>query len=297
MPVDGITRADAEALFAEQIGAEVVGATMKSSVALATLPTMPLGSASYRVPVLESLPTASFLTADQAVKPQTEVSWDKKFLTVEEIACIVPISETVIADTNIDVVGRVSALVAQEFGRVIDAAVFFGTGAPASWPTGGLFAASANNDWTAAIPDDVNTMFSAVEDLGYDVDRTYLDRRMKGQLRGMKDGNGTPLFVPTDGAANVGSLYGVPSQFPLGWDRTKASMLALNTSCILLGIRQDITTKFLDQASLTGFGNLAERDSVAVRFVMRLGFALADPITLDNPDRTLPIASIDPIGT
>jgi hypothetical protein len=53
-------------------------------------------------------------------------------------------------------------------------------------------------------------------------------------------------------------------------------------------MRQDVTYKLLDQAVITdGAGkiiyNLAQQDMVALRAVMRLGFALPNPINRVNP--------------
>lgn len=301
MAGDGITRADAEALFAEQVAPNVIAATTKRSVVLQALPTVPMGSATLRMPVLAALPTAAFLTADQAVKPQSEAAWDKKLLTAEEVAVIVPISETVIADASWDVVGTVTDLIAQEFGRVIDAAILFGTGAPASFPAGGLFGVANTAGQTVAatgdVADDFNNLLGELEDAGWDPTDIFGARSLKRALRGLTDGNGTPIYSPTAGAVNVQSLYGVSLSYPLGWDPTKADAITVDDRGVVIGLRQDLTIKVLDQATLTGFGNLAEKDSIAVRAVMRLGWQVANPVSLEAGARTYPVAALTPDTT
>lgn len=295
MAIDGITREDAAALFTEQVSTAIIQKATRRSVALSTLPTISLGSKVARIPVLSTMPSAAFLSADQAPKPLSEASWDQVYLTAEEIAVIIPISETVIADSSIDVVGQVTDLIAQEFGRVLDAAVFFGTAAPATFPAGGLcgVATAAGNTVAGSgnLAGDLNGLFSKVEELGGDVTDLCAAKSLKGQLRGMTDANGLPIFVPTGGPANTGSVYGVDVNYPLGWDANQASAIAVDESTCLLGLRQDLTIKILDQASLTGWGNLAERDSIAVRAVMRVGFAAANPVTVDNGGRA-PLVSV-----
>jgi HK97 family phage major capsid protein len=294
MAVDGITQADAEALFDEALAGELINALPKKSAALQGLTVVPMGTKTARIPVLSALPTAAFLNASQAVKPQSEAAWANKLLTAEEIAVIVPIDENVIADASIDVVQRTIDLIVQEFGRVLDAAVFFGTGAPTTFPVGGLFAAAAKVEGSGNPGDDMNSLFSAVEEIGNDVTDVFASRSLRSTLRGMKDGNGSSIYVPTEGNPNVGSIYGVPAAYPLGWDKTKADAIAVDDSCAIIGLRSDVKTKILTEASLTGFGNLAERDSIAIRAVMRVGFTLANPASLENPTGVLPIAALTP---
>jgi HK97 family phage major capsid protein len=295
--VDGITRADAEALFAEAVAPRVVQEATKRSVALATLPVLPMGTATERMPVLSALPTGAFLSADQAAKPLSEVAWGKKTLTAEEIAVIIPISETVIADSTIDVVGTVTDLIAQEFGRVIDAAVFFGTGAPSTFPVGGLFAAATGDqvvEATGVPATDLNALFGALEAAGFDPSDVYAGRGMKAALRGQTGVGGAPIYNPADGAGQFGSIYGVPLAYPLGWDKTAADAIVVDDSAVVIGLRQDLTIKILSEATLTGFGNLAEKDSIAVRAVMRVGFAIANPVTLDKGGQAYPVAALTP---
>ena len=297
MAVDGITQADAEALFDEALAAELITALPRSSSALQALTVVPMGTRTTRIPVLSALPTAAFLSADQAPKPMSEAAWVNKTLTAEEIAVIVPISESVLEDASIDVVARVTSLIVQEFGRVLDAAVFFGTGAPSTFPVGGIFGAigaGSKVTTTGVISTDLNAMFAAVEAVGLDVTDVFATRAMKAQLRGITSSVGTPIYVPSEGEANTGSIYGIPTRYPLGWDSTKAQAMAINDGAAIIGLRSDVKTKILTEASITGFGNLAEKDSVAIRAVMRVGFQIANPATIENPTGANPFAAIIP---
>lgn len=297
MAVDGITRADAEAAFDEALSAELINALPRQSAALSNLTVVPMGTLTTRIPVLSALPSAAFLNADQAPKPTSEVAWQGKMLTAEEIAVIVPISETVLEDASIDVMQRTTDLIVQEFGRVLDAAVFFGTGAPGTFPVGGIFGAAtaAQKIAETGVPStDLNALFALIEDLGLDVTDVFATRAMKAALRGQTGIGGVPIYVPNEGQPNVGSIWGVPTAYPLGWDKTKATAIAVNDSVAVLGLRSDVKTKVLTEATLTGFGNLAERDSIAIRATMRVAFTLANPVSIDNPDGTLPIGVLTP---
>ena len=297
MAVDGITKTDAEALFDEALASELITALPSQSSALQSLTVVPMGTRTTRIPVLSALPTAAFLAADQDPKPLSEAAWTNKTLTAEEIAVIVPISESVLEDASIDVVSRTTSLIVQEFGRVLDAAVFFGTGAPSTFPVGGIFGAvPAGNKVTATgnIAPDLNAMFGHVEATGLDVTDVYATRAMKADLRGITSAVGTPIYVPSEGAANTGSIYGVPTRYPLGWDSASAVAMAINDGNAIIGLRSDVKTKILMESSLTGFGNLAEKDSIAIRAVMRVAFQIANPVSIDNPTGANPFAAIVP---
>jgi HK97 family phage major capsid protein len=291
MATIGIDRKEAEALFDQTLAGELQTAMMQQSVALQAMNVIPMGTSLTRIPVLSALPTARFLNAYQEPKPTSNVAWDQVILTAEEIAVIIPIDESVIEDASIDVVSRTTALIVQEFSRVLDAAVFFGTGAPSTFPKGGLVAhALATHTRTEQISDGLNSMFSDIENLDNDVSNVVASKGLRGILRGQKDGLGAPLYYATEGDPNVGRIYGVDTRYPLGWDKDQALAIALDNRVAVIGLRHDVRTKILDQASLEGFGNLAERDSIAIRAVMRVGFALANPVSLRNPTGKLPIS-------
>lgn len=298
-----ITRQAAEALFREMVEQEIITKAPQTSVAMATIPPVQMPDKSQRYPVLNSLPSASWLNAEGDQKPLTDVSWDKIILTAEEIAAIVPIDESVIEDANEDVVARVTSLLIEQFAKAVDKAVFFGDFGGASLPTfpkGGLFGAATSPQGagsvtrTDTIAQDLNNLFSEIEDLGTEVSHVYADLSIKNALRAQTGSGGFPLYIPTDTAANVDSIYGRSTRYPLGWDKTKALAIAVDTSCAMIGLRRDVEVKILDQATLQGFGNLAEQDAIAVRARMRVGFQIFNPIWIRNEGRKFPISALVP---
>ena len=171
------------------------------------------------MPVLSALPTAGFVTesaTDPAgLKPTSHVTWENKELIAEEIAVIVPIHENVIADANYDLVSEVRPLVAAELGRVLDAAVLFGTNKPSTWTDDALVpgAIAAGNNYTSGsgtigdLAEDVNATWALVEADGFDVNVNYASRSLRASLRGLRDGNDRPMYLDnfrSDGASATG---------------------------------------------------------------------------------------------
>jgi hypothetical protein len=285
----GISRTEAAALFTEGFTASVLKATSVASVALSTIPTFPMSSKVHKQPVLSALPTARFLTSVGEVKPLSTAAWDNVFVTAEEIAVIVPIDDSVIADAAINVVSDVQDAIAQAFAVTIDAAVFFGTGAPASWPAGGIAAKAADVEY--ADGDSWGAAFDAVESLGADVSDVWASRSARGLWRTARSGTGNDSRIPE---VSVSDVWGITPTFPLGWDKDAALAIVGDDNAARIGIRQDLTFSISDQANLTGYGSLWEKDATAIRAVMRIGFALANPISVWSGARSYPFAKVVP---
>lgn len=293
-----ITRADALALLARQDINEIVKPDTANSVVLSAFRQVRMSAGTARMPVLAALPTAGFVTDTNStdasgVKPTSKVSWTNKELIAEEIAVIVPVHENTLADSNFDVWGEVRPLVAQEFGRVLDAAVLFGTNKPTTWTDPALIpgAIAAGNyqvegsggeDTTRTdLAVDFNEAFGLVEDDEFDVNLAVTGRFLRRKLRGLRDDDGQPIYldaIRSDGS--TASIYGQDLLYVKngGWDRDVATALVGDRSKVVIGIREDVQVKLLDQATLgTGANqiNLAERDMVALRFKFRVAFATA----------------------
>jgi HK97 family phage major capsid protein len=297
-----ISRDDAAALLNTQDINEILQEAPKSSVALSTFRTIRMASTQAKMPVLSALPTAGFVSDDtedpSSTKPTSNVEWENKFLNVEEIAVIVPIHENVFDDASFDIWAEVRPLIAQEFGRVLDGAVLFGTNKPTTWDASledGARTAGNVVDYSTVVgaggdlAEAVNQVMGLVEADGFDVNQFYAKRTLRARLRGLRDDVGQPIYldnIRSDG--NTPTIYGEPIAWvtngawvnPTGGPPATngADLIGGDRSKAIIGIRQDMTFKLLDQATVGGY-NLAEKDMVALRCKMRVAFAVANPLT------------------
>lgn len=300
MPYNNIiSRTDAAALIPESVSQQMVTNLQAESAALSLSTNIPVSAAQTRFPVLSALPTAYFVSGDTGLKQTTEVNWANKYLNVEEVATIVPISEAVLDDTSFDVWGAIRPLLEQSIARAIDAAILFGVNKPASWPTdivaSAVAAANMRTRGTATqaqggIAEDFNQLFGQVEADGFAVNGLAAKSSYKALLRGARGTDGQPL---ADLAG--GTLYGeplaivAPGLWPTGATPPGlyAEAIAGDWTQSVVGVRQDFTYKLLDQAVLTdGAGaiqfNLAQQDMVALRVVFRLGWQVANTLNYDQ---------------
>lgn len=291
-----ITRADALALLAKQDINEIIKPETSQSAALASFRTIRMSAGTASMPVLATLPTAGWVTdagsgtptAASESKPTSKATWTDKNLVAEELAVIVPVHENTLADSKFDIWSEIRPLVAAEFGRLLDLAVFFGVNKPATWLDPALVpgAIAAGNQIVEGtgidLADDFNEAFGLVEDDEFDVNAAFTGRFLRRELRGLRDENNQPIYL--DGLRsdnNTASIYGQDLRY-LGnraWNRDAATALVGDASKVVLGIREDVQVKLLDQATLDmGGGNLvhlAQRDMVALRFKFRVAFATA----------------------
>lgn len=305
-----IDRARAEALIQEQVVSTIFQDAPKQSVFMSLARKLPnMTSKQTRIPVLDMLPVAYWVNGDTGFKQTSQQAWDNVYLTAAELAVIVPIPEAVLDDADFDILGEVTPRVNEAIGARVDAAVLFGTNRPTEWQNDIITMARqvGNNVSGGAVTYDTllgeNGVISKVEESGHMVNGAIASMAMRGKLRGIKNTSGTPLFKSDMQGSTQYALDGAPLYFPQNgaFDASIAQMIVGDWSQAVYSIRQDVTTKILDQGVIQDpntkqiIYNLAQQDMIALRVVFRMGWALPNPATALNSDRTLvPFAYLEP---
>ena len=98
-------------------------------------------------------------------------------------------------------------------------------------------------------------------------------------------------YFGLDMMLHIGLGFGLNEVDNGAWDATKAVLLGADWSNFVVGIRQDITYKLLDQSVISDDNgkvilNLAQQDCVAMRVVFRVGFQIANPINDVQSDKS-----------
>lgn len=313
-----IDRTGAAALIPEQISREIIQLVPEQSTFLRLANRMPnMTSKQTKIPVMTGNVDAFFVTGDTGLKQTSNMTWDNVYITAEELAVIVPIPEAVLDDSSYDIWAEVQPRMVEAFGRAIDAAAFFGVNKPDSWPTGIVPAAIAadqkvvhSTTGTAALYTEINGedgVVAMVEDNGIPVTSYVGALKARSLLRGTVDANGQPIFrtAYSNGVAGsmVYELNGTPIEFPANgsWDPETALLLAGDFSMARYAMRQEITYRLLTEATISDANgkvilNLAQQDCVALRAVMRLGWALPKPVSAVSGTNYYPFAVLTPAG-
>lgn len=313
---DNITsRTDASALIPEEVSKEMLGKATETSAVLQLFRNIPAPKGgSMRFPILTALPMAYWVAGDTGLKQTTEIGWGNKYMTIEEMATIMPVPDNVLDDVDADIWDEAQPLLVEAFGRVLDSAVFFGANAPASFPTNILAAVAAagnsivegtNNTAAGGFYGDLDDLYGKVEDDGFEVSGFLGATSAKSKLRKARDTTGRKLDEGRV-SGSLDNLDGLPLVYPMRglWPKAATGqagvrLLGGDWTEFAVAVRQDISMKVLTEAVIqdnTGkiIYNLAQQDMTAVRLTFRVGWQVSNRINNDQPTEALryPVAAL-----
>ena len=254
--------------------------------------------------VVDALPLAYFV--DEGVsngrKQTTRASWKGKKIKAEEIAVIIPIKKNVFNDSQYDIWGQVKPLVVDSAYKLVDEAIILGQNKPAEWRAGlvpstktaGNTVAETASDTTYGL---ISKAMTKVEEDGYDVNGIVGGVSLKGAFReGLLDSTGQPLS-PTSEVMQLPRVYAKNG----AWDNDEATFMVGDFTQAVYAIREDMNFEVFETGSITDaegkvIYNLLQDDMVALRFTFRMGWEIANPSNLLNPDEAtrFPFAVVTP---
>ena len=305
-----ILRTDAAALIPEEQSKQIIQGIVEDSAVLKLAKRLPnMTSKTLKMPVLNSLPYAYFVDGDTGLKQTTKAAWDNKVITAEEIAVIVPVADAILADSEYDIWAQIRPLVSQAFGQVIDNAILYGTNKPASWLDGIVTTAVSKGNVNTATADgfaDIMApggLISLVENDGYLVNGYLGAMQSRSYLRGIRDDNGQPIYRSGMTGGTSYTLDGQQIVFPRNGSlapvgASKPMLIGGDWDQLVYAIRQDMTVTKSNQAVITDADgkviyNLYQQDMTALRFVMRLGWQLPNPISALGAEDPFPFAVLN----
>lgn len=300
MPTVSVTRDNASALISPEESKEIIQSVVESSAAMRMMTRLPnMGTNVREYPIMDSYPMAGFVDGDSGLKMTTNMSWKKDKIVAGEIAAIIAIPDNVVADSSYDIFAQMKPRLIEAAGKVADAAIFFGVNKPSAWRDGLVDSAIAAGNVVNATTDiykdvfDENGLIAMVEEDGYFPESIISAIPVRAKLRGLKDGDGRPLFLENMHQGAQYTLAGMSMDFPRNgaWDNTKALMVAGDWKQAVYAIRQDVTFDVFNSGVVSDEDgkvvyNLMQNDMKAIRMVIRLGWNILNPVNAVNPDGT-----------
>ena len=318
------SEADALPLIPQEVANEVINGITEASAVLSLFRRLPnMSSRTLRMPVLNSMGAASFIAgtvndslvdgADveapdsvaedgiPGLKSTHQMEWTNVYIHAEPLAIILPIGEDVLEDSQYPIWDEIRPRIVEAFGIAIDNAVIWGQGRPTSWPSGIVPTAISRGftvtqgTATAAqggLGTDASNLMGLLEDVGYNPTGWIIDPKAKRELRNLVDTNGRPLFVPSLAQGEPSTFWGLPIEYVRNGTMRDATakFIVGDMNQAVYSIRSDMRFDIFREGVITDstgkvVANLMQNDMVALRVVMRLGWAVPNPIHAMGPDR------------
>jgi len=276
------------------VSAQIIEEMPAASALLQRAAQVPMSTKTQRQPVLDVLPMAYFVGGDTGLKQTSAQDWKNVDLIVEEMAAIVPIPEAYLDDAQMPIWDQVRPRLVEALGGLLDGAGLFGTNKPSTWPTAVYQSAVAAGNVTISgtgddFAQDVSVVAEKVAADGFAINGFVSRPGLTWKLNGIRSTQGVPIYQPNLQGTPGGTLYGYPmAELTNGaWDTSEAELLMGDWRKAIVGLRQDISFKLFTEGVISDDDgkvilNLMQQDSVAMRVVMRVAFATANPATRLN---------------
>jgi HK97 family phage major capsid protein len=226
-----IDRSGASVLIPQEYANEILAEVPQGSTIMRLARRLPdLGAAVRNIPVMSALPTAYFVAEvsgtvndETTRKPTTNAEWENVVLTVGELACIVPIPESVVEDSSFDIWATIKPYIVEAIGVKFDEAVLYYTaGQIAGWPAGIVEGAPAThkvaiNAGSGDLYDNVmgeNGIISVLEADGYLPNAHVAHLSLRGKMRGLRDTTKQPILQRNPLDASRYQFDGINIEFP-----------------------------------------------------------------------------------
>jgi hypothetical protein len=313
---DYITRTGAGAELPEQLATELIGAVQKESVILTMAHQVPTTTRDSRIPVVSSLPTATWVTGtdpDTGLKTVSSMGITNQQLIAEELATICVIPQNVVDDSEYNLWAAVRPELAKAIARAYDQAVMFGVNKPTTFPPDLVSAATTAGNVVSADtyanatdnPALVLEAASMVAGQGYNVNAVAVapgwefrsSAHRTNVLANNPVGGDTPFPLILAGLlVRTRPLYW-PAPVTNGPDAIVADW-----NLVIAGIRKDVTLEPFNQGVITDstgkvIQNLMQQDLVAIRATFRAGYYLATPPTGYTAATPCPVGIVKNTGT
>lgn len=263
------TDADGGYLVPEELRAEVFRVLPDMSVMRRIARVIPMATDTLKLNSLSARPTA-YWTGEYQSKSTTSAEFGQVTLSPNDLVCLLPVTEQLLADANIDLVQFIIELFAEAIALAEDKAFFTGsgTGQPKGISQETISTVAAGGNVTF---DKVLALMDSVPQRVTQSPRAAFvgHRKVKSVLRALKDTNGAYIWRD-GGAANNGetkrlpdTLYGYP--FYEQNDLAQSELYFGDWAFYIIGDRQTVSVR-----TTTEGGDAWRRNSMEIKAVERV---------------------------
>ncbi|MDP2654892.1 MAG: phage major capsid protein [Candidatus Omnitrophota bacterium] len=289
--MSGATGAAGGYLIDTELAAEVAHLQTEYGVARREFFTTPLTKGSILINNLAT-DVSVYWTTETSAKTSSEVAIGQVELVLKKIAVIVPMSDELLEDDEIDLVGFLTSRIAEGMAKKEDEAFFKGDGTSTYGSFTGILLNSSVNEvemaaatFSSIDADDLIDMVDATPQGAHANGKFYMHRTIMSFVRKLKDSDNRYIYqAPSDGGP--ATIWGYPvvlvEAMPAKADSAAETAFVafgdLKKAC-WLGYKQGLRVAISDQATVRNTAanadiDLFRQDMTALRVVERVGFVV-----------------------
>lgn len=254
-----------------EISQEIIKNVIDKASILKVAKIEPMTSDVKTLPKLSDSGSASWVGEGEAINT-TVPKFEYPQLKAKKLAVIVPVTREKINDSIVDVMGEVQQAISDAFAAAIDDACIFGTNSP--FETNLVTAINTQKVVaTDNLGSDLSNAMGLVEDNKYNCSNLLMGTTQKKVIRALANDSSNK------GAITLTNVYETPVEYVRNWDNLRALAITGDFSKAIIGTREDMEYEILKEATIVSAGeqiNLAQRDMIAIKATIRLGFLVAD---------------------
>jgi HK97 family phage major capsid protein len=229
-----------------------------------------------------------YWTDEMGAKTSTDFTISQVSLTLNKLAAIVPMSDEILEDSEIDLVSYTASRVAEKIAEQEDEAAFNGDGSSTYGGYTGILSGAGNTvtmtgtTFASIDADDILDMIDALP-TGHQANaKFYIHRTNMSHIRSLKDTTGAYIYQrPSE--SGPATIWGKPvvevevmptssdsaanTAFVLYADLKKSSYVGIKG-----GLKMDVSNQATVTSTESGDLNLFRQDMTALRFVERWGY-------------------------
>ncbi len=243
----------------------------------------------YHLPTVGSISVSRVneATAIPAVKP----TFGKIDITIKKLAAIIPMSNELLKDANVDVVNLLSVLAAESFAKYEDEWGFLGKnsgeGIFQNASVSVLTMAATKTTYAQVTADNLLDAISLLDESAVAGAKWYMTFSVFNVLRKLKDNNGQYLVQPPTGGQPA-TIWNMPVEFvrvmpktSVGSQAGTAFLAVGDLSYMLFADKKEYSFEISNEATITDTDgttaiNLWQQDMSAVRVMERIDIELAE---------------------
>lgn len=223
------------------------------------------------LPYLADSGSASWTEEGELIETSVPI-FEYPKLKAKKLSVIIPVTNEKMNDSVISVLETLKQAIADAFANAIDKALIFGTDSP--FDTNIISSIGDNKIvFTGKIGDCLSDCMGIVEGNKFSCNHILMGLEQKKVLRKLANDNNYKDLI------SLKEAYDTPIEYVREFDNTKYLAITGDFSKAIIGTREGIQYKVLDQATIKSGDKtiyLAQQDMIAIRATMRIGFVVVD---------------------